>query len=96
MRSETTVGAVLSAAHRDAQGRIHGHTWQVWASAPRTEATALQRALQAVVGALDHTILPDNLSEGEDLARHVGEGLEGCFRVRVCRPLEMIEAIWER
>lgn len=95
-RVATRVGAVLCAAHQDSLGRTHGHTWQVWVSSDRRDALALQRELKSLLQPLDHSILPQSLAAGEDLAAFVGERLKGCFRVDVCRPLEMIEAWWER
>lgn len=95
-RVGTKAGAVLCAAHEDAQGRLHGHTWQVWASSYRRDALALQDDLKALLSTLDHGVLPRELAAGEDLAEFIGKRLDGCFRVDVCRPLEMIEAWWER
>lgn len=96
MRFGTKVGAVLCAAHQNFRGHVHGHTWQVWATCERRDAVALQEDLKALLATLDHGVLPRELSEGEDLAAFVGERLNGCFRVDVCRPMEMIEAWWER
>lgn len=95
-RVGTKAGAVLCAAHENISGQVHGHTWLVWASSDRRDAVELQEDLKALLATFDHGLLPRELSEGEDLAAFVGERLDGCVRVDVCRPLEMIEAWWER
>lgn len=92
----TRAGAVVSAAHRSRSGVLHGHTWQVWVTAPRQDATKLQRRLRLFLATIDHSELPDELAEGEDLAQYVAAHFDDCIRVDVCRPLEMIEASWIR
>lgn len=97
IRRGTKVGAVLSAAHRAADGGLHGHSWLVWATFVNAEVDALllQARLRKVLESFDHTILGDEVARGEALAAVIGI-LLGCDRVDVERPLELISAWWER
>lgn len=91
----TGVGAVISAAHQDRAGNIHGHTWEVLAWWPvGKDALTLQRSLQAVVSRFDHSLLPDELASGEALAAAIGNDLHGCIQVDIARPAERIFARW--
>lgn len=98
-RTFTKVGAVLCAAHRDREGRMHGHTWTVWATfavlTDTADATDLQADLRSALAFWDHDVLPEPLSTGEALAEWVGAQLPGCVRVDVERPAELIAACWE-
>ena len=99
-RKLTGVGAVLSAAHvsRDRKS-THGHTWEIVAWFPaKNDALMLQYSLNEEVGRLDHSILPDELAWGEELAAYIGRMLQelGCIAVDVSRPSERIFARWER
>lgn len=90
----TGVGGVLSASHQSPEGVLHGHSYEIWAWFPQQDARALQKRLEEVLRALDHTHLPDELAWGEALAEHIGAQLEGCVEVEVRRPLERIAARW--
>ncbi len=92
----TGVGGIFSAAHRDiTSGQLHGHTWEVtaWFDGGGC-AVQLQHALSVALSEVDHTLLPENLAWGEEIAAWVGDKLKhlGCIRVDVSRPLERIFA----
>lgn len=95
-RTLSGVRAILSAAHVGPEGTIHGHTWEIvaWFLASETDARDLLSLLDAKVGAIDHTMLPHDLSRGEDIARWVGSSLPGCVQVDVSRSAERIFAKW--
>jgi hypothetical protein len=90
----TGVGGIFSASHHSPEGVLHGHSYEVWAWFPQSDARELQRKLEDVLKSLDHTHLPDALSWGEALAEHIGSRLPGCCEVAVIRPLERIGARW--
>lgn len=95
MKVLTGAGAILSAAHRDRNGHLHGHTWEVtawWAGKP--DAVERQKALNDFLWVFDHEALPNSLALAEDLAAHIMEEL-GCVRVEISRPLERLYAIVE-
>ncbi len=90
----TGVGAILCAAHRDKDGRLHGHTWEItawWEGQP--DAAERQEALNNWIFPYDHGVLHPDLSSGEALAALCGTAL-GCAQVDVSRPLERIYARW--
>jgi len=92
LRVSTGVGAVLCAAHRDQNGSLHGHTWEIiawWAGAPNAGEKRAQ--LNLYLSCFDHGFLPDSLAWGEHLAARIAQDL-GCIRVDVNRPLERIYA----
>lgn len=97
MTKLTGVGFVLSVAHNSPEGVLHGHSYDVtvWYRFGH-DARALQRQVEPVKQLLDHTLLPDDLRFGENLAEHIGKQLPGCVAVDVSRPLERIYARWER
>ena len=92
----TGVGTILSSAHRGPEGKLHGHTWEItaWFVASDEDARNFQGDLAATLELLDHNVLPDHLSRGEDLAEWLGAELEGCVQVDVARPAERIFARW--
>ena len=92
----TGVRAILSAAHRGPENKLHGHTWEVvaWFHAAGEDARNLKGDLLATLELFDHDILPDSLSRGEDLAEWLGTELTGCVQVDVSRPLEGFFARW--
>ena len=99
MPLSTTVGAVLCAAHRDRLGKLHGHTWTVWARFPQDQsglrdALVLQTKLRAIVDVWDHDELPDDLASGERLAEAIAILLGDADLVRLERLPEMIVAEW--
>lgn len=92
MRKLTGVSAILSAAHRSREGVMHGHTWDItcwWDNCP--DAVQKRAELQKYLSIFDHTVLADDISWGETLAKTILIGM-GCTRVDVNRPLERIFA----
>lgn len=92
----TGVSGHFSAAHASREGTMHGHTWQVtaWFETPeRCDAICYKAALDNLLSHWDHTVLPDELAWGEDIARTVGK-LVNCVEVVVSRPLEGFHARW--
>lgn len=102
-RRLTGVGAVMCVSHRDQEtGQMHGHTYEVNVWIPFghvASALDLQRNLRLVIARLDHTVLPDELAWGEQLAAHIGRSMwvyhSTITAVEVNRPLERIYARWE-
>jgi 6-pyruvoyl-tetrahydropterin synthase len=96
-KSRSWVRGHFCAAHKDAAGRIHGHTWRVraeWASNGKC-AEALKRDLCFALSELDHSVLPDRLSTAEAISKHLGTALEAVL-VEVWREDEGMGAVWER
>lgn len=92
----TGVSGHFSAAHRSADGVLHGHTWRVMAwfkPCKRIDASTFKAYLDGLLGAWDHTELPDSLAWAEDMAAAVGE-LQYCVEVIVSRDLEGYHARW--
>jgi hypothetical protein len=91
MTKLTGVGFVLSVGHNSPEGIPHGHSYLVkcWYRFGH-DARALQRQVEPVRQALDHTFLPDELQLCENLAEHIKKQLPGCVEVECDRPLEMI------
>jgi 6-pyruvoyl-tetrahydropterin synthase len=91
------VSGHFSAAHRDQiTGEIHGHTWHVLAkfeTPTRVDSICYRAALNAMLAAWDHTLLPDTLAWGEDIAAAVGK-LANCVEVEVSRPAEGFYVWW--
>lgn len=89
----TGVGAVLSAAHRNSDGELHGHTWEItaWFDEGRC-AVELQQELVDYLKVFDHQVLGDEIAWGEALGKCLILGL-GCAKVEVSRPLERIYAV---
>ena len=85
----------FSAAHRDGDGPIHGHTWRVRATwgYRGDSATDLKAALTEACSAFDHHTLPDHLSRAEQLAEHLG-GVLRAARIDVWRDAEGMGATW--
>lgn len=93
----TGVSWHFNAAHRRDGGELHGHTWIVKAVFPAgSNALDLQARLRESLRRFDHTTLPNDLSEGEDLAEAIGSSLADCVRVEIARPPEGIFAEWHR
>lgn len=91
------VGAVLSVGHSSPEGVAHGHSYEVIAWYRHGyDARPLRGFLDQVLGAIDHTVLPDELRFAERIAEYIGERLPGCIEVEVNRPLERIYAKWRR
>ena len=93
-RKMTGVGGVFCASHNPkGGGTLHGHTWQITAWFPLSDAETQRARLQDYLKRFDHSHLPDELTWGEDLAERIGLDL-GALRVRCDRPLEHIYAEW--
>lgn len=94
MPTLTGAGAILCAAHRGADGRMHGHTWEIVAWWPAGgDALVLQDRLKRWVAQIDHDILPRDLSLAEQIAERVGHDL-ACAEVQVWRVGERLRARW--
>jgi len=96
-RALTGVSGIISAAHRNREGVMHGHTWQItcwWDDCP--DAVQKQAELRKYLSVFDHTVLvlADGLAWGESLATAILHGMK-CVRVDVSRPLEGIFATVE-
>lgn len=95
MTVQTGVGGIICAAHRDEDGKLHGHTWEVVAWWPDgQDALVLQAKLQSILNLYDHEELGPRISRGENLAAAIGSALEGCVEVQLNRPAERIYARW--
>jgi 6-pyruvoyl-tetrahydropterin synthase len=95
MTKYSGVGGVLSVGHTGPEGVAHGHSYEVVAWYRHGhDARLLQSYLKVVLDKLDHTVLPDELRLGENIAEHIGTQLPGCVEVEVNRPLERIYARW--
>lgn len=96
MRKISGVGGVISVAHTCPEGNLHGHTYEitVWYRHGH-DARSLKRHLDVVLRRLDHSVLPDEIRWGEELAEHIAKQLPGCIAVDAFRPLERIYARWE-
>ena len=90
----TGVGGIFSASHNSPEGVLHGHSYEVWAWFPQSDARDLQERLNEVLAALDHSHLSEELAWGEALAEHLARQLPNCLEVEVRRPLERIGAKW--
>lgn len=92
MMALTGVGAIVSAAHKNKDGILHGHTWEIvaWFDG-EPDALQKQRELEAHLKIFDHSVLRDDVASGEDLGRSILCAL-GCVKVDINRPLERIYA----
>ena len=91
----TGVGVLLCAAHRDLDGRLHGHTYQVRAYWPSgVDMLLLQARLRQACELFDHGELPDHLAGAESLAFALHEALPDAVEINVDRPAEMLFAQW--
>jgi len=93
------IGGVISAAHKSPCGVLHGHTWEVvvwWRNDSHfVDAGDRKLRVDAFLKQFDHTLLPDTLMWGEQLAEHIDVHLK-CCAVDVSRKPERIYARWER
>ena len=88
LRVLTGATAFISAAHRNLNGEVHGHTWEVkawWQNVPC--AVEKQATLRNYLSIFDHTMLGDDQAWGEALGKAILHGLD-CVKVEVSRPLE--------
>lgn len=92
----TGAGSFFCAAHKDAEGNLHGHTWEVtawWSGTP--DAVERQAALTAALKEFDHTVLDNGMAWGEKLGQALIRKLD-CQKVEISRPLERLYAVIER
>jgi 6-pyruvoyl-tetrahydropterin synthase len=93
----TGVSGVISAAHYSRDGVLHGHTWQVvvwWqADSHMLSADGRKQSLADYLRKFDHSVLPEQLTWGEDLAERIGLDMRAAA-VDISRPLEGIYAKW--
>lgn len=87
--------AHISAAHRGADGVLHGHTWRVRAYRDYLGGDVVdwRGSLLAALEQLDHSQLPDKLTRAEALAEWIGVRLDAS-RVDVWREPEGLGATW--
>lgn len=87
--------AHFCAAHVNAEGSVHGHSYQAVAYWLDDGADVMPKArkLRAMCDALDHKPLPLHLTRGEDIAAWLGDAI-GAIRVDVERPLEGLGGHW--
>ena len=93
----TGLSGHFSATHRTPEGQMHGHTWYVtvwFKNNYRSDARCYQAVLDQMLSRLDHTELPDDLTWGEDIARHLA-CLANAQEVEISRPAERIHARWK-
>lgn len=93
----TGVRASISASHNDRlTGKPHGHSYKViaWHNCQdRNDAVILQRNLEGICKAFDHTMLPPELERAEDLAAAILRlSPPSCVEVIIERPLEGLYA----
>ena len=92
----TGAGSFFCAAHKDAEGNLHGHTWEVtawWFGAP--DVVKKQATLNAALKEFDHTVLDNSIAWGEKLGQELIRKLN-CQKVEISRPLERLYAVIER
>lgn len=95
MATLTGVGGYFCAAHRDARGRMHGHTWEVTAFFPAgRDALELQTHLNAALRVFDHKELPDGLQSGEAIIGALRINMPTAVEISIARPVERIYARW--
>jgi 6-pyruvoyl-tetrahydropterin synthase len=96
MRAYTGVGAIFCGAHQDAEGKIHGHSYEViaWFRAGQ-DAVSLQNSLRGVIAIFDHSDLDKTfpVSWSENMAQFIKSQLDNCVRVEIKRPLERLYAV---
>lgn len=94
MKTETGITTHICCAHKDEDGGLHGHTWQITAwFVAGGDAEELREDLIRAAEVLDHKELLPPLHSGEGIAGAVLESLGTyCLRVEVSRPLEGIHA----
>lgn len=95
MKMLTGVGGIICAAHRDAQDRLHGHTYEVRAWFPAgDDALELQLRLKSVLALFCHQELLYELASGEGLCAAIAEQLPDAVGIEVDRPAERLFARW--
>jgi 6-pyruvoyl-tetrahydropterin synthase len=95
MTKYSSVRAVLSVAHNSPEGKLHGHSYAVWAKFRfGSDARMLKRHVENVTVPLDHDMLKDEVSLAENLAEYIGSQLPGCIFVECRRELEGFSGEW--
>jgi 6-pyruvoyl-tetrahydropterin synthase len=88
-RIEVAVSTNLECAHRDPDGRIHGHSYmvEVWTPAG-ADLPALAAQVHALASGVDHTMLKDSIGSPrmEGVAAWFLARVPGATRVIVRRP----------
>ena len=96
---EVAVTVNAECAHRDAHGRIHGHSYliEVWFAEGR-ELPDLYDDVRGIVGAIDHNMLEEIVGgpRMEDVARWCAERLPAATRIVVRRPTLGFSVEWRR
>jgi len=93
MTTQTGVGFLLCAAHRDrVTGNMHGHTYEVvcWFEDGH-DAEKLQAHCARLCADLDHSTLSDSLAWAEDLIPEI-KRRTNAVDVEIYRPLERLYA----
>ena len=92
------VSGHFCASHRCPHtGLLHGHTWSVMIKFTYREGFDAAKAkynLDTYLREWDHSILPQDLASGEQIAQAIGESFDDCLEVQVSRPMEGIYAWW--
>lgn len=85
--------AIISAAHRDRDGSLHGHSWLVRAYwKPGQCVVGKQEELTSYLSIFDHHELAPEYSWAEALGQAICKGLD-CEAVEISRPLERVGAV---
>ena len=85
------VRCVVSAAHRNPEGQLHGHSWHVTAWFPAgDDALVLQDRLRRACEPFDHADLCHDLARSEALAEAIADALPDAVQIDADRPLEGI------
>lgn len=83
------------AAHKDKRGRLHGHSYVVWAWFPAgRDLLDLKTHLDAAVRVFDHKELPDGLSLMEDMIGSLRINMPTATKIVIERPVEGLAAEW--
>lgn len=91
------VTGTISAAHRDENGWLHGHSWVIRAWFPEgQDAEWLQHKLWKVLDLFDHKELLDDLTRTEGLVEAIAEQLPEAVEIEGSRPIEGIYVRWTK
>lgn len=91
------VTGTISAAHRDENGWLHGHSWVIRAWFPEGEdAEWLRMKLHKVLDLFDHKELLYELARSEGLVEAIAEQLPTAVEIEASRPVEGIYIRWTR
>ena len=91
------VTGTISAAHRDDNGFLHGHSWRIRAWFPEGgDALKLEQDLRVVLALFDHQELLYELARSEGLVEAIAEQLPDALEIEAARPVEGIYIRWTR